>query len=60
MLASIDFLTVPTLTGRVLFVFIVLMHHRRRIVHVNVTEPPTAAWTAQQIIDAFRTGSTSR
>ncbi len=52
-LASIDFLTVPTLTGRVLFVFIVLMHHRRRIVHVNVTEHPTAAWTAQQVIDAF-------
>ena len=52
-LASIDFLTVPTLTGRVLFVFIVLMHHRRQIVHVNVTEHPTAAWTAQQLIDAF-------
>ena len=52
-LASIDFLTVPTLTGRVLFVFIVLMHHRRQIVHVNVTEHPTAAWTAQQLINAF-------
>jgi putative transposase len=50
---SIDFFTVPTLTGRVLFVFAVLMHHRRRIVHVNVTEHPTAAWTAQQMIEAF-------
>ena len=30
-----------------------LLHHRRRIVHVNVTEHPTAAWTAQQIIEAF-------
>jgi hypothetical protein len=29
------------------------MHHRRRIVHINVTEHPTAAWTAQQMIDAF-------
>jgi putative transposase len=37
----------------VLFVFIVLLHHRRRIVHVNVTQHPTAARTAQQIIDAF-------
>src|SRR5712675_3410973 len=50
---SMDFFTVPTLTGRVLFVFVVLMHHRRRIVHVNVTEHPTAAWTAQQTIEAF-------
>jgi putative transposase len=40
-------------TGRVLFVFIVLLHHRRRIVHFNVTDHPTAAWTAQQVIDAF-------
>jgi putative transposase len=52
-LGSIDFFTVPTVTGRVLFVFIVLLHHRRRIVHFNVTEHPTAAWTAQQVIDAF-------
>jgi putative transposase len=52
-LGSIDFFTVPTVTGRVLFVFIVLLHHRRRIVHFNITEHPTAAWTAQQVIDAF-------
>src|SRR6202165_258604 len=37
-LVSVDFFAVPTLTGRVLFVFIVLLHHRRRIVHVNITE----------------------
>jgi hypothetical protein len=29
------------------------LHERRRIVHVNVTQHPTAAWTAQQMIDAF-------
>ena len=52
-LVSIDFFTVPTLTGRVLFVFVLLTHHRRRIVHFNVTEHPTAAWTAQQMIEAF-------
>ena len=51
--ASMDFFTVPTLTGRVLFVLVVLSHHRRRIVHFNVTEHPTAAWTAQQVVDAF-------
>jgi putative transposase len=35
------------------FVLVVLMHHRRRIVHVNVTEHPTVIWTAQQMIEAF-------
>ena len=38
---------------RVLFVFVVLAHDRRRVLHFNVTEHPTAAWTAQQIVDAF-------
>jgi transposase InsO family protein len=52
-LVSIDFFTVSTVTFRVLFVFVVLAHHRRRVVHFNVTEHPTAAWTAQQILEAF-------
>jgi hypothetical protein len=52
-LVSIDFFTVPTLTGRVLFVLVLLTHRRRRIVHLTITEHPTAAWTAQQVIDAF-------
>jgi putative transposase len=52
-LVSLDFFTVPTLTGRVLFVLVLLSHHRRRIVHLGITEHPTAAWTAQQIIEAF-------
>jgi len=38
---------------RVLFVFVVLAHDRRRVLHFNVTEHPTAAWTAQQIVDAL-------
>ena len=50
---SVDFFTVPTVTFRVFFVFIVLAHHRRRVIHFNVTEQPTAAWTAQQIVEAF-------
>jgi hypothetical protein len=50
-LVSIDFLTVPTARLRVLLV--VLAHHRRRVVHFNVTEHPTAAWAAQQIVDVF-------
>ena len=52
-LVSCDFFTVPTMTFKVLFVFVILAHDRRRIVHVNVTEHPTAHWTAQQLVDAF-------
>jgi putative transposase len=52
-LVSLDFFTVPTAGLRVLFVLVVLAHHRRRLVHFNVTEHPTAQWTAQQIVDAF-------
>ena len=52
-LVSVDFFTVPAATFKVLFVFLVLRHDRRRIVHVNVTEYPTAAWTAQQTRNAF-------
>jgi hypothetical protein len=52
-LVSMDFFTVPTLTGRVLFVLVLLRHERRHVVQVAITEHPTAAWTAQQVIEAF-------
>src|SRR2546428_961510 len=52
-LVSVDFFTVPTAPLRVLFVFVVLAHARRRVLHFNITEHPTAAWTAQQIVDTF-------
>jgi len=52
-LVACDFFIVPTVTCQVLFMFIMLAHERRRIVHFNVTEYPTAQWTAQQSIEAF-------
>ena len=52
-LVSIDFFTVPTARLRVLFVLVVLAHHRRRVLHFNVTEHPTATWTAQQVVNTF-------
>jgi len=52
-LVSLNFFTVPTARLRVLFVLVVLAHYRRRVLHFNVTEHPTAAWTAQPIVDAF-------
>jgi hypothetical protein len=48
-----DFFVVPTVTYRPLFVLVILAHDRRRIVHVAVTDHPTAAWTAQQLRNAF-------
>jgi len=52
-LASIDFFTVPTVRNRVLYVFVVLAHLRRRVLHFNVTTNPTAEWTSRQITEAF-------
>jgi transposase InsO family protein len=52
-IAAADFFVVPAVTYRLLFVLVILAHHRRRIVHVAVTAHPTAAWTAQQLREAF-------
>lgn len=52
-LVSSDFLVVPTVFFRVLFVFVILSHDRRRPVHVAVTEYPTAEWVARQLLEAF-------
>lgn len=52
-LVSIDFVIVPTIRFKLLFVLIVLAHSRRKVLHFNVTENPTARWTAQQIVEAF-------
>jgi hypothetical protein len=50
---GIVFFTVITATIRNLYCFIILSHERHQVVHFNVTEHPTAAWTAQQVIEAF-------
>ena len=52
-LVSIDFFTVPTITFHVLYVFLVLAHDRRRVIHFNVTAHPTAEWVSQQLVQAF-------
>ncbi len=59
-LVSIDFFVVPTVTFRVLYVFVVLLSHRRQVVHFNVTDSSSAAWTAQQIVEAFPDDSAPR
>jgi putative transposase len=52
-LVSIDFCIVPTIRFKLLFVLVVLAHSRRKVLHFNVTENPTAQWTGQQIVEAF-------
>jgi len=52
-IVAADFIVVPTVTYRLLFVLVILAHDRRRIVHMAVIDHPTAAWTAQQLRNAF-------
>ncbi len=44
---------ISTATFRIMYVFVILHHERREIVHFNATYHPTAQWTAQQIVEAF-------
>lgn len=59
-IVAVDFFTVPTIQLRVLFVFIVIEHQRRRVLHFGVTEHPTSEWAAQQITEAFSETDTKR
>lgn len=56
-LVSVDFLIVPTIRFKLLYVLIVLAHARRKVLHFNITANPTAQWRAQQIVEAFPWGS---
>ena len=50
---SMDFFSVPTLNFKIVYVLVVIEHHRRRVLHINVTKHPTSFWTAQQIRNAL-------
>ena len=52
-IAAIDCFTVPTAAFRVLYVFFVVHHARRELLHFRVTTHPTAAWIPQQLREAF-------
>jgi transposase InsO family protein len=52
-IAACDFFVVPTATFRVLYVFFVLAHDRRHVLHFNVTTNPFEAWACQQVVEAF-------
>jgi len=52
-MVSADFFVVPTIFFRMLFVFVILSHDRRRLVHFAVTDHPTAEWVSRQLLEAF-------
>jgi hypothetical protein len=52
-LVAIDFFTVATVRFEILFVLVILAHDRRHVRHFNITTHPSAAWTAQQMVEAF-------
>jgi putative transposase len=52
-IAAMDFFSVLTVTSNVLYVFFIIGHDRRRILHFNVTRHPTSVWIVQQLREAF-------
>jgi transposase InsO family protein len=52
-ITAMDFFVVPTVAFRLLYVWFVIDHGRRRIIHFNMTTNPTATWVSQQLREAF-------
>jgi len=52
-ISAMDFLVVPTVGFKLLFVLVILRHQRRHLISLSVTANPTAEWIARQITDAF-------
>jgi hypothetical protein len=52
-IVAFDFFTVPTLTFKVLYCFLVIEHGRRKILHCNVAAHPTSEWVVQQLRETF-------
>jgi|ERR1700693_751924 putative transposase len=59
-LVATDFFVVPTVFFELLFVFVILSHDRRRVIHFGVTACPTSEWAARQLLEAFPWNSAPR
>src|SRR5258705_8501229 len=59
-IAAMDFFVVPTVTFRLVYGWFVIGHGRRRILHLDVTANPSAAWVTQQLREAFPFGTPPR
>jgi len=55
-----DFFVVASASFRIFYVLVVMEHGSRRIIHLNVTAHPTAAWTLQQLREAIPSDHTYR
>jgi putative transposase len=53
MISAMDFFIVPTINFNILFVFFIIDHSRRKIIHFNVSNQPCALWVIQQLRNAF-------
>jgi transposase InsO family protein len=52
-LAAMDFFVVPTVRFQLFYVWFVIGHGRRRVLHFNITTHPAASWVIQQLREAF-------
>lgn len=59
-IAAMDFFVIPTVGFRLLYVWFIIDHGRRRIIHFNVTTNPGAQWVIQQLREAFPDDSAPR
>ena len=60
LITGFDFFTVPNVTFQVLYVFFIIRHDRRKIVHFAITSHPYAEWVVQQLREAFPFDSAPR
>jgi hypothetical protein len=59
-IVACDFCVAATATFRILYVFVVMEHATRRMIHLNATAHPSAAWTLQQLREAIPSDHTYR
>jgi putative transposase len=59
-IVACDFCVGVTATFRLLYIFVVIEHRSRKLLHLNVTAHPTAEWTMQQLREAIPADHTYR
>jgi len=59
-ISAMDFFVVPTVNFTFVYVFFIIEHARRKILHFNLTWHPTAPWVMQQLREAFPFDSTPK